>query len=201
MSRTNGPRKFALPALACALLWIAGALLVWSASQALVDARRDLSAARADLRTQRARLASIAEEEREVKEKLTVYRALLATRVIGAERRLDWADTITRVRAERDLLDVRYRIERQTLLRSAAGKPAPVDFFASSMRVQLALLHEEDLLRFLYDLRQSGNAFHAVRNCQLQRAAGGESIRGIVPRLHADCRIDLITIIDRGAKP
>jgi hypothetical protein len=192
--------KFALPGLICALLLAAGAVLVWSADRARSEARRDLAAARAELAQDRARLARIAEEEREVREKLAVYRQLLATRVIGAERRLDWADAIARIREQRDLLDVRYRIERQTLLRSVAGATAPVDFYTSAMRVQLALLHEEDLLRFLGDLRQSGNAFYSVRQCQILRAAAGDSIRGIVPRLQADCRIDLITIVDRAAR-
>ena len=34
--------------------------------------------------------------------------------------------------------------------------------------MQLALLHEEDLLRFLADLRASGNAYYAVRSCALR---------------------------------
>ena len=46
------------------------------------------------------------------------------------------------------------------------------------MRVELALLHEEDLLRFLADLRDSGNAYYSVRNCALSRSgAGGAAAR------------------------
>jgi len=68
------------------------------------------------------------------------------------------------------------------------------------MKVELALLHEEDLLRFLSDLRQSGNAFYAVRKCALSRT--GQAVTGttMTPRLRGDCDIDLITVIDRAAK-
>jgi hypothetical protein len=95
---------------------------------------------------------------------------------------------------------VRYRIERQKLLSSMPGKPASVDFFASSMRVDLQLLHEEDLLRFLADLRASGNAYYAVKKCTITRT--GQAVGGIAmtPRLSASCDIDLITVVDRAAK-
>jgi hypothetical protein len=95
---------------------------------------------------------------------------------------------------------VSYRVERQRLLFSAPGKPANVDFFASTMRVQLQLLHEEDLLRFLADLRDSGNAFYAVRRCLVSRTGQPPTGTGIAPRLRGECEIDLITMVDRAAK-
>jgi hypothetical protein len=81
------------------------------------------------------------------------------------------------------------------------GKPANVEFYASSMRVDLALLHEEDLLRFLADLRASGNAYYAVKQCALQRTGQAATGLTITPRLSANCQIDLITVIDGAAKP
>ena len=133
-------------------------------------------------------------------EKLDVYRRLGQLNILGEERRLEWADAITRIRGERELLDLRYRVERQRLLTSAPGKPANVDFFASTMKVELALLHEEDLLRFLADLRNSGNAFYSVQRCVLTRTGQAATGVGITPRLRAECEIDLVTIIDRAAK-
>jgi len=68
------------------------------------------------------------------------------------------------------------------------------------MRVQLALLHEGDLLRFLADLRESGNAYYAVRRCALTRTGQAATGTSIAPRLRAECDIELVTMIDRGAK-
>jgi hypothetical protein len=194
-------RKLALPAIACLTLLAAGAALIWSAGESRRAAQAELSAAQADRAQNGQRLARIAEEEREVKEKLEVYRNLKRLNILGEERRLEWADAIARIRTQRELLDLRYRVERQKLLVSLPGNPGNVDFYASTMRVDLALLHEEDLFRFLADLRNSGNAYYSVKRCAVTRtgqaAAAGTNI---APRLHADCDIDLITVFDRAAK-
>ena len=193
-------RKLGLPALIALVLLVAGGGLIWGADATLRAASQQAEAAQAERRQATERLARISEEEREVIEKLDVYKRLKQLNILGEERRLEWADAITRIRTQRELLDLSYRVDRQRLLTSAPGKPANVDFFASTMRVQLALLHEEDLLRFLADLRDSGNAFYAVKKCGITRT--GQTIGGatMAPRLRADCDIDLITIIDRSAK-
>ena len=193
-------KKLALPVLIGLVLIGVGFGLIKLAGDSLRSEHRRLTAAKVE-RTQSAeRLARIAEEEREVKEKLDVYQQLKRLNVLGEERRLEWADAITRIRTQRELLDLRYRVERQQLLTSAAGKPANVDFFASTMRVDLALLHEEDLLRFLGDLRASGNAYYSVKRCAVSRTGQAATGTSIIPRLRAECEIDLITIIDRAAK-
>jgi len=188
------------PGLAALALLAAGAGLVWAAQQSVRGAQGRLAAATAERKENTERLMRIAEEEREVKEKLNVYRQLKQLNILGEERRLEWADAISRIRNQRELLDLRYRVERQKLLVSAPGKPANVDFYASTMKVELALLHEEDLLRFLADLRASGNAYYSVKHCLITRTGQAATGASIVPRLRADCEIDLITIIDRAAK-
>lgn len=189
------------PLLIAAVLLGAGAFLAQWAGEALAAAQRTLVAAQAERRENTERLARIAEEEREVNQKLDVYQRLRSLHILGEERRLEWADAISRIRKERELLDLRYRVERQKLLYSVAGKPANVDFYGSTMRVDLALLHEEDLLRFLSDLRQSGNAYYSVQRCSMARTGQTPPGTIIAPRLGASCQIELITIVDRAAKP
>ena len=193
-------RRLALPLVIALVLSAAGGALIWSAGRALDTTQRALIAAQAERRQNNERLARIAEEEREVREKIDVYQRLKQLNILGEERRLEWADAITRIRTQRELLDLRYVVERQRLLSSAPGKPGNVDFYASTMKVDLALLHEEDLLRFLADLRESGNAFYAVKRCALTRT--GQAVAGatMTPRLRGECDIDLITVIDRAAK-
>jgi hypothetical protein len=193
-------KKLSLPLALAAALLAAGGALIWSADAALKSAQRTAAAAQAERQQNGERLARIAEEEREVKQKIDVYQRLKALHILGEERRLEWADAVTRIRTQRELLDLRYRVERQRLLVSLPGKPGNVDIYASAMRVDLALLHEGDLLRFLADLRDSGNAYYSVRSCQLGRSGPAGGGATIAPRLRADCNIDLITIVDRGAK-
>jgi hypothetical protein len=192
-------QRLALP-LVIALALVALGLVLVLATDSRREASERMAAARAERNQSTERLTRIAEEEREVKAKLDVYRQLTQLRVLGEERRLEWADAIARIRTQRELLDLRYRVERQQPLASVPGKPANVDFFASTMHVNMALLHEEDLLRFLADLRASGNAYYSVKKCVVARSGPVATSTALVPRLRADCDIDLITIIDRAAK-
>jgi type II secretory pathway component PulK len=193
-------KSLALPVLVALALVVVGALLIKLASDSRREANELLAAARSERNQGAERLARIAEEEREVKAKLDVYQQLKQLRVLGEERRLEWADAIARIRTQRELLDLRYRVDRQQLLTSVPGKPARVDFFASTMQLNMALLHEEDLLRFLADLRASGNAYYSVKKCLVTRTGQAATGATLTPRLRADCSIDLITILDRAAK-
>ena len=193
-------RRLAVPLVVALALLAAGGALIWAADATLDAANRQAAVAQAERQQASERLARISEEEREVIQKLDVYKRLKQLNILGEERRLEWADAITRIRTQRELLDLSYRVDRQRLLTSAAGKPANVDFYASTMRVQLALLHEEDLLRFLADLRDSGNAYYSVRQCSMTRIGQPPSGIQISPRLRGECDIDLITIVDRAAK-
>jgi hypothetical protein len=192
--------RLAFPTLAALALIAAGAWLIWVASESRVKAQAQFAAAHAERRQNSDRLARIAEEEREVSEKLDVYKQLKRLNIIGEERRLEWADAITRIRNERELLDLTYRVDRRRLLKSVPGKPDNIDFFASTMNVQLDLLHEEDLLRFLADLRNSGNAYYVVKVCGVRRTGQAATGMTITPRLRANCEIDLVTVLDRGSK-
>lgn len=193
-------KMLALPLAAAVLMVAAGAgLIVWTKKEQVMAAQQ-LAAARGERAQAQERLKRIAEEEREVNEKLAVYQRLKALRILGEEQRLEWADAMTRIRNGRELLDLRYIVERQRSLTSVAGKPANVDFFASTMKVDIALLHEGDLLAFLHDLRESGNAYYSVRRCGITRTGQSPTGTTIVPRLRAECDIDLITIMDRAAK-
>lgn len=193
-------RKLIVPLLVLAALLGAGVFLVQAAGRSLERANDRLAATQKDLDKARERLARIAEEEREVKEKLAIYRRLTALHVIGHERRLEWADAMSRIRKSRDLLDLRYRVDPQKELVSVPGKPGNVDFFTSTMKVDIALLDENDLFDFLSDLRASGNAYYSVRRCAIDRVNQAPAAGAMAPRLRADCVIDLITVQDGAAK-
>ena len=193
-------KKLAAPAALFVVLVLLGAVLIWWVKQEQVRANQQLAAARTERSQAREKLTRIAEEEKEVSDKLEIYRRLKSVNVLGEEQRLEWADAMTRIRTSRELLDLRYLVDRKKLLTSVGSKPATVDFYASTMKVDIALLHEGDLLTFLRDLRESGNAYYSVRRCNMVRTGTAPTGTSIVPRLRADCEIDLITIMDRAAK-
>ena len=153
-------RRLALPLLSALGLLALGAALIWGGRASFGTAQREFAATQAERRQNAERLARIAEEEREVSEKLDVYKQLKSLNILGEERRLEWADAITRIRKQRELLDLSYRV----------------------------------------DLRASGNAYYSVRSCSLARTGQAATGATIAPRLRAQCEIDLVTVIDRGAK-
>jgi hypothetical protein len=193
-------RKLAVPLAMLFALLAAGASLIFWVDQEQRATRQQLAGAREERNQARDRLTRIAEEEKEVNDKLEVYRRLKSLHILGEEQRLEWADAMTRIRNSRELLDLRYSVGRQQTIASIPGKPANVDFYSSTMKVDIALLHEGDLLGFLRDLRESGNAFYSVRRCAISRTGIAATGTSIVPRLRAECDIDLITIVDRAAK-
>ncbi len=196
-------RKLIIPVVLALILGGAGAASIWYVNGELLRSNARFAAVKAERLQARDRLARISEEEREVQERIEVYRRLRDLHIIGKERRLDWADSIQRIRLSREMLDVRYRIEPQKVLVSIPAKAGKVDFHVSTMKVDLALLHEGDLLGFLDDLRNAGNAYVSVRRCAINRSGSGTPPPGasvLTPRLRAECQIDLITVLDGGAK-
>jgi len=194
-------KKLAGPLLLLAVLLAAGAGLILWVQNEQRGAVQQLAAARAERQQAEERVNRIAEEEKEVNDKLAVYQRLKNLRILGEERRLEWADAMRRIAVARELLEPpAYTVGPRRTIAAQATKPVNIEVFASTMKVGLALLHEGDLLAFLHDLRESGNAYYSVRRCGIARTGGAPTGANIVPRLRADCEIDLITIVDRGAK-
>jgi len=195
-------KRLGLPIVACAVLALAGAACYFAAGDYLQDTKKlapTTSAQRAEVQ---ARLASANEEEREIKANLQQYQALAARGIVGEEKRLDWVDTITAIKNERRLFNISYSIEPQKPLDYPGFAPGGgVNFLVSRVRIEIQLLHEEDLLNFIDDLAKRGKSYLAVRSCDVQRMGRGDGGGGtaLAPRLRANCVFDLITI--RHSKP
>ena len=187
-------REVAVHAAAMLILIASGAALVWLAQQALAREKRALGTAQTELRQQTQRLSLVAQEEREVRDHIELYQRLKDLRILGQEQRLEWVEALTRIRVARELPELRYQVERQKVLKSLPGNPA-LELRSSTLKVELALLHEGDLLGFLEDLRASGHAYYSVRQCSITRTADAVPA-AVAPRLRAACQIDLITLAD-----
>jgi hypothetical protein len=181
------------PFLVCSIVLFVGlaggATLAWIAKRTLVSDLRALGAVETERRTAEERIVRLAQEGRELGEHLAIWNRLAELRILGEERRLEWLDGLARIRAARGLQDLRYQIEPQKP-RKTGPDPARLEVRASMMKVELALLHEGDLLRFLDDVRGLGNAHAAIRRCSIHRSPG----------LRARCEIELITIGEAKAK-
>jgi len=195
-------QRLAMPAIVAAALIAGGVAAVLLTQQLVRKAIAEQQAAATERQSAQDKLARATDEEREIRDRLVDYRKLLDRGVIGDERRLDWVERIAEIKAARKLFDVRYSIDAQRPVDypGVAGG-GDVEFLASSMKLDMSLLHEEDLFRFLDDLRNALSAHVVVRSCSLQRSERPAPERGLAPRLQASCDIDLVTIRDRRIGP
>jgi hypothetical protein len=197
----NAGKRLVAPAIVAVLLAGVGAVAIVLSQQLVQQARAEQAKAAADRQAAQSRLARATDEEREIREKLVDYRKLHARGLIGEEQRAEWVERIAQIKAARKLFDLRYTIEpqRPADYPGIAGT-GEVEFLVSQMKLDLALLHEEDLFRFLDDLRRALTSHVVVRACTVTRVDRPPTERGLAPRLQANCTIDLVTIRDRKAK-
>ncbi len=190
-----------LPLLIAFVLAAIGIAVVIASMHYLDQTRIEYKFALTDRQAIQSKLSRATEEEREIREKLVDYRTLLARGVIGDERRLEWVETIGQIKNDHKLFEIKYQIEPQRTLVLPGIKPtSDVEFRVSSLKVEMQLLHEGDLLLFIDGLRRNLKSHVLVRTCTLQRLTRAGPDRGIAPRLRADCVIDLVTILDKNLK-
>ena len=197
---TKDLKRLLLPIAACLALGLVGVACHFAAARFLQDTKNRGAALSAQRTEVQGRLDRANEEEREIKASLQQYRALVARGITGEEKRLDWVDTLTAIKNERRLFDLSYSIEPQKELDYPGfGAGSGVFFMTSRVKINLQLLHEEDLLNFIDDLTKRSKMYLSVRSCNIQRTDRASGATALAPRLQADCVFDLITI--RHTKP
>lgn len=174
-------------------LMAAGLAHLWHAEREadhrqVLDTRRNLQI----------RLARIDEEAGEIRAGGLLFDRLAAKGIVGEEQRLEWIEQIRHIRSERRLFDIHWELQARRLLEAelAPGDGGGYDLHASRLKLELPLLHEEDLLRFLADLRNKLQAYVLPRQCSIEPAAIDTvpDTGAVQPRLQARCELDLITL-------
>ena len=192
-------KRLRLPLAAALLLSGLGvAALVYSENN-VAEAEKLKNAGHARLVATRDRLTKVSEEEQEIRNNLVQFKQFEDRGMAGAEKRLEWIEALTAIRQKRRLFQVQYHLDSQRAVDypgvAEDQKGGNAIFIANRVKLDLSLLHEEDLLNFLADLATSAGSFASLRSCSVTRTeragAGGGPLR---PRLHATCVIDMITL-------
>jgi hypothetical protein len=189
-----------LPRLAGSLLVML--LLIALGLMAAVYCRERVVAAQAAFsaaRTQRDeivdKLGRVHGEENEIRRKARVFERLAARGMIGEERRLAWVELLKELSDRLRLIRIHYEFSPQRALEGGSGTGA-LGLYASAMKLEADLLHEEDLTRLLGELRRLAPALIQVRRCEVERRPRADGDPG---SLRANCLIDWITL--RAARP
>ena len=190
-------KRLRLPAIIAAVLAALGAAAIGASDHYLVLANAAYATVKAQRVAAQGRMSKASEEEREIRENLLFYRRMQEQGMITPENRLDWIDSIARIKAERKLLEIKYNIEAQKPLDyPGLSSIGATNFIVSRMKLDMMLLHEDDLLNFLSDMKAVGKSLVSVRRCSIARLdrGGAPTSPALSPRLRSDCQIDLITL-------
>jgi len=196
LKRLSGP-------LALALLLVALGAVALVAVQSYLDSAKSVrDMTRASRVAAQERVMRVSEEEREIRENLVDYERMREHGMMSEQNRIEWIESITRIKNARKLFEIRYRIEAQRPL-DYPGVVASggADLVVSRMKLDMLLLHEDDLLNFLADMQAAKKAYVSVRQCVMTRLERGpvQNVTSLRPRLQAECQLDLVSV--RGIRP
>lgn len=191
-----------LSLLAALAMVLAGAGTSYAAFHWVQASQRDRAAAQAERNEIDGKLRRVSSEQSEIKEKSERFNALQARGVIGEEQRLEWVELIKEIRDRQRLLDLQYEFapQREISARSDGKPDGGFGFFASTMTAQIKLLHEEDLTRFLAELRQQARALIQIKSCKVSRLPHDANDGNLSAQLLAECQIDWVTVRELAKK-
>ena len=185
--------------LFAALLMMAiGAATVYGCLSATRAAQLAQASAQAQRNEIARKLKRLVSEEHEIKQDSALFKKLQTQGIVGEERRLEWVEQLKAIRDQRKLLDLQYEIAPRRPL--DAVQETGLAYYASAMKLQLKLLHEEDLLRLIDDLHRQASALTQVKSCNVWLLPKESAERGPQAQLQAECQIDWITLHDNTEK-
>ena len=143
--------------------------------------------------TAQSRMRQSGDEKNTIVQYVDKYRELEKTGFAGDEQRINWLDALRNANSKAELFGVNYQIGVQHPYPYANEyNPGAITLQETIMELDMRLLHEGDLLRFLDALRaQQVGLFH-VKECTLLRTDRTETLRN-QPYLSAKCDLVWIT--------
>jgi hypothetical protein len=160
------------------------------------QAAQSLRQAQAEQAESRSRLARAQEDEQEIRAKIDRYREIIQLGRTQPERRLDWVETLRHIKEKRRLLGMDYEIAPQRPLDPKLVVSGGYSFLVSPMKLDMLLLHENDLLGLFADLQTQIPALIGIRQCTLERLPNAPQPQQPA-LLRAQCEADWITLQEK----
>lgn len=171
---------------------------VWTTLQMKKNSEKAFQEATAARRDIQSKLSRARVEEQELRDKIARFQALKARGLIGPEQRLDWIETVARIKAARRISRLDYEFAPQRPVDASilpgGASAGGFEIMSSQMHLQLQLLHEGELLAFLAELRNAVQALVQVRSCSIERIARGAADPANSAQLKAECILEWITL-------
>jgi hypothetical protein len=190
----NDLRALRTPLIALVMVAVIGAGLIYYSNLTLEQTRFALAQQQVKLREARTRLQKSGDEKDIIVRYLNNYQFLQRLGFVGDEQRINWLDGLRLTNQQTQLFGVDYQISVQQPYPYARElEPGQLALYQSVMKINVRLLHEGDLIRFLGTLASQRAGVFSVNECTLQRIDTGGSIR-FQPNVRADCELAWITV-------
>lgn len=186
------------------------ALIVLTLLVSYVESRRNeavqaLQTQQAQLNQARQRFQTSGQEKETITKYLPIYQRMIKDGFIGEERRIEWVDNLRNIHQQYKLFNINYSIGTQEEYKpSFALNVGTFSLHRSVMKLELAMLHEGDLLTLIEALDQEQTAPFILRQCEITRLSGAKA-NVLAPTLTANCELDWLTIrepqVTTGALP
>jgi type II secretory pathway pseudopilin PulG len=148
------------------------------------------------LNSARQRYQSSGIEKETLVEYLPRYQALINKGFVGEERRLDWVSDLRAQHKNYKLFSIKYSIGLQEPYKpSFSANVGGFAFNRSIMKLDLDMLHEEDILQLTEAIGKKNGEVFMLRDCEITRLnAAGALSNQLTPNLHAKCELDWLTL-------
>lgn len=180
------------------LLAGAGALaaaLVYYTQQWNATSSAQLAREQVGLNNIRQKTAQVDQEKQLIERYREAYEDLRRGGAIGPEQRVNWLDALRAVNQTVQTLGVDYQLSQQ------ATSPLKLDVAGyklqqTTMKINIKLLHEEDLPNFLRALEAQHAGLYLLQGCTLSRSANAAFSVRFEPKLAAECELAWLSLID-----
>lgn len=177
---------------------LSAAGMFWSHQQQ-AEARAALQREQTTLNAARARAQQGQQAARLIAQHLGAYHALIARGFVGEESRLAWIEAVHLANQDARLYGVTYTLSPRTAAPSGLAGGLPLQ--QTRMTLQMPLLVETDLPRFLDALRTRAPGLFRVDRCRLSRISDAPPQPVNRPELDAECELLWFTVTAEGKEP
>jgi hypothetical protein len=179
------------------LTLVLGAIVVYVSNGVLIEAQQSKIITDREWSAALRKLERTKNEQEDLQGYYHQYQNLVEQNVIGQERRLDWIETIEKIRNKLNIFSVKYKLEPQeTLNLETVSTGNSFDLHRSNMTLDFSLLHEGQLLNFLDTLSEEAKGMYLLESCSLTRNDFERQLR-FIPNLQAECTLGWITLNEK----
>ncbi|MDP2248187.1 MAG: hypothetical protein Q8J65_08655 [Nitrosomonadales bacterium] len=183
-----------LPLIVLGLIVLCMVMLIAYADKQKTQTETLLQAQEQQLNQARQRYQSSGQEKETIAQFLPIYQRLISEGFIGEEKRIEWVDNLRTIHQQNKLFGINYTISVQEPYKPTFNlNPGTLSMYRSLMKLELAMLHEGDLITLMDELAARKITPFILRQCEMIKRPGA-TFDKFSPNMQANCELDWLTV-------